>query len=208
MKNKYYNFNIFNDKLNSLNFNNDFSQQKIGKLNKNVYNFFKDKAVEATVGHRFYTMFSLAVLALKSNVDIVTLEKDLLTLKDVYNKRDSSKIMNDDIRAAIDAYYNKSNLNLKYETLIKKSNLNIEKKYYKRNGRNRKDHLDYIHKNHRKKKLEENVVSTLMLLEQSGYDVINLNPNEIMKFCNFSIASYYKYRKHFNQLMNEIELFT
>lgn len=111
--------------------------------NKAVYDWWLSRIRdEAVVGHRYYCLMMLAIYAVKCDVSQDELEKDCLSLLDIFESRtdsDSNHFTEKDVLDALQSFEDKDLITYPINSISNRSGLLIEKN--KRNGRNRELHL-------------------------------------------------------------------
>lgn len=99
---------------------------------------------EATVGHRYFALMTLAVMAMKCNIDYSELERDAYSLLDPYEsitETDDNHFTEHDVECALQAYQEPSNTYPR-DTIAKLAGIRIEPN--KRNYRPQELHLKGI----------------------------------------------------------------
>lgn len=101
------------------------------------YNEIKNNA---TFGHRYFCIMTLAIYARKCNVSFEELESAAYSLQEKFNSLSvSDPFTNEDINAALQAYFIPQYARFKKDTISKLTSINI--KTNKRNGRTQDEHL-------------------------------------------------------------------
>ena len=126
---------------------------KSWKFNRAVYDKWLLKiSEEATLGHRYWCVWSLAVTAYKCGVSFTELENDAFSLIDVMNQKDKSNkqpFTPEDITSALDGYDVKW-ITYPLDKISYRTNINIIKT--KRNYKKQEYHLEDIRDIKRKMK--------------------------------------------------------
>lgn len=115
--------------------------------NRAVYDWWLDRIeYEATVGHRYFCLMTLAIYALKCDISYEELEADCLRLFQKYEsmtvKEDNHFTMND-VLGALQAFEDDGNFMHTTKYISSKTGIYIEPN--KRNGRKRAEHLHAEH---------------------------------------------------------------
>lgn len=111
-------------------------------FNRAVYDKWLERVpVEANLGHRYWSIWVLAVTAIKCGISQEELEKDAFGLIEVMNEKDTNKenpFTEDDVLAALEGY-DSAWYTYPIEKMSYRSNIPLVST--KRNGRKQKDHI-------------------------------------------------------------------
>lgn len=111
-------------------------------FNREVYDKWLERLPrEANLGHRYWSIWVLAVTAMKCGISHEELEKDAFGLIDIMNNKDEKKsdpFTEDDVLAALEGY-DSAWYTYPIDKMSYRSNIRIEKN--KRNGRKQEQHL-------------------------------------------------------------------
>ena len=111
-------------------------------FNRAVYDKWLERLpIEAKLGHRYWSVWVLAVTAMKCGISYDELEKDAFGLIEVMNRKDENKLdpfTEDDVLAALEGY-DSAWYTYPIDKMSYRSDIPIQKN--KRNGRKQADHL-------------------------------------------------------------------
>lgn len=108
-------------------------------INKGLYNWWKDKASTIKGGHRYFYMMCLSIYAVKCDVPLSELKKDMEEVFLILQEQDhSNSLERRDIISALECY-DKGLFNFTIEDIEKLTDVRIERN--KRNGRTQEMHL-------------------------------------------------------------------
>ena len=112
-------------------------------VKRDLYDWWLRKIeTEIHVGHRFYGIMTLAIYAIKCNIDEEELRRDAYRLMKIYDDmsyEDSNRFTEDDVVKALEMY-NESFVTFPRADIAKYSGIQIPAN--KRNGKNQKQHLE------------------------------------------------------------------
>ena len=112
-------------------------------FNRAVYDKWLERLpIEAKLGHRYWSVWVLAVTAMKCGISYEELEKDAFGLIEVMNRKDENKLdpfTEDDVLAALEGY-DSAWYTYPIDKMSYRSDIPIQKN--KRNGLKQSDHLE------------------------------------------------------------------
>ena len=111
-------------------------------FNRAVYDKWLERLPrEANLGHRYWSIWVLAITAMKCGISLDELERDAFGLIDIMNNKDENKsdpFTEDDVLAALEGY-DSAWYTYPIDKMSYRANITIEKN--KRNGRKQEQHL-------------------------------------------------------------------
>ncbi len=114
-------------------------------FNRAVYDKWLERLPrEANLGHRYWSIWVLAITAMKCGISLDELERDAFGLIDIMNNKDENKsdpFTEDDVLAALEGY-DSAWYTYPIDNMSYRANIPIEKN--KRNGRKQDVHIKYM----------------------------------------------------------------